>query len=422
MKEDQNTEFKKEYSETFLKSVVAFSNTSGGRIIIGIDDDGSEIGVDDPDDTTKRCVNAISDRIRPDATLNTNVTIRSWGGKDFVVIDVSEGEKRPYYLRDKGLRAEGVYVRMGTSSVPITEEGLQMMIRDIRSLSYEEKISFKQDLTFEGLKRIFRENDMVLDGQRMESLGMKDDGRYTNLAFILSDQYDQSIKLASFTDDFRTEFIERYETSGCILVQQEDALAFLRKYNGPSSRIEGTKRVDSYPYSERSLREALLNAITHRDYGMKSPILVSVYPNRITITSPGGMNEYFTMDELLRGVSSLRNRKLANIMYRLKMIEAYGTGIPRIFGSYVSSDTKPEIQNGASSFTITLPSNNSKHVGPEIQRFLTDHDEFTRSELQDVLGLSRSDAVSKLSIMVDSGLIVKVGNGRSTRYKVVKNG
>ena len=121
-------------------------------------------------------------------------------------------------------------------------------------------------------------------------------------------------------------------------------------------------------------------------------------------------------------VSSLRNRKLANMMYRLKMIEAYGTGIPRIFGSYASSDTKPEIQNGASSFTITLPSKNRKQMDSGIQRFLTEHDEFTRSELQEMLNMSRSDAVSKLSMIVGSGLIVKVGNGRSTRYKVVKNG
>ena len=418
MMEDQNTEFKAEFTEKLIKSVVAFSNTSGGRIVLGIDDDGNEVGLDDPDDVAKRCVNAIADKIRPDATLTTEVSIRQLGEKSLVVIDVSEGEKKPYYLRDKGLRAEGVYVRKGTASVPITEEGLLGMIRGLRAVSYETQTSFRQDLTFDELKRVFDERSVALDENRMSMMNMVENGKYTNLAFILSDQFDQSIKMASFDDEYRTGFIERSETYGCVLKQMGDAISFLKRYNTPSSRIEGIRRIDSYPYSEDSIREAMMNAVAHRDYSMDSPILVSVYPKKITITSPGGMKEYYTLDEMLRGVSSLRNRNLAGIMYRLGMIEAYGTGIPRIFGAYRGSEEKPMIENGVSSFTITLPSSRAEGRDDALQYFLDAHDEFTRAELQRALGMSRSRAVAVVGDLMDEGAVSMVGHGRSSRYRV----
>ena len=418
MIEDQNTEFKAEFTDNLLKSVVAFSNSSGGRIVLGMDDDGNEVGLANPDDVAKRCVNAIADKIRPDLTLTTAVSIRQQGGKCFVVIDVSEGEKKPYYLREKGLRAEGVYVRKGSISAPITEEGLQVMIRSLRSVTYETQTSFRQDLTFDELKRIFGERSVALDENRMSMMSMVENGKYTNLAFILSDQFDQSIKMASFGDEYRTGFIERSETYGCVLKQMGDAIAFLKRYNTPSSRIAGTRRIDSYPYSEDSIREAMMNAVAHRDYSMDSPILVSVYPNKVTITSPGGMKEYYTLDEMLRGVSSLRNRNLAGIMYRLGMIEAYGTGIPRIFGAYRGSEESPTIENGASSFTITLPSTRAERRDGALQSFLDGRKEFTRAELQEALGMSRSRAVAAVGGLVEEGAVTKVGQGRSLKYRV----
>ncbi len=397
MIEDQNAEFKREYTDKLLKSVVAFCNTSGGKIVIGVDDDGNIIGLEDPDDTAKKCVNALSDRIRPDITLFTEVTIHQYSDKSIVTIEVVEGDKKPYYLREKGLCAEGVYVRRGTSSIPVTDEELIKMIRDIRSLTFEDQISFNQELTFNELRSIFERNGTNLDDNHMEILHLKDGERFTNLAFILSDQYDQSIKMASFDDDFRTHFIERAETEGCILKQMEDALAFMRRYNNPSSRIEGMRRIDKYPYSDESLREAMMNAVAHRDYSMSAPILLSIYPDKMTITSPGGMKDFYSMEEMLRGVSSLRNRNLAAIMYRLRMIEAYGTGIPRIFGSYAASSVEPKIENGVSSFSITLPSMMQEDSGPELKGFLDGRDVFTRADLQDALGGSKSEATSMIS-------------------------
>ena len=196
----------------------------------------------------------------------------------------------------------------------------------------------------------------------------------------------------------------------------DEALAFISRYNRTASVIRGTYREDVKEFSEVSVREAMANAIVHRDYNLDDSILVSVYPKKITIMSPGGMRRPYTLEELKRGVSSPRNRNLAAILYRLKLIEAYGTGIPRIFGSYDGLSIKPVIETGVSSFTITLPAEN-ENGDSEVMTFLEDKKEFSRSEMEHELGLNKSEAVSILNGLVRDGTVVRIGQGRSIRYR-----
>lgn len=155
--------------------------------------------------------------------------------------------------------------------------------------------------------------------------------------------------------------------------------------------------------------------MVHRDYSIEDPVLVSIYPDKMTITSPGALNRNFTMDELLRGVSSLRNRNLAAVLYRLEYIEAYGTGIPRIYGSYKGTFKNPEISIGGSTFTITLPANDVAEDPTD--GFLEGRDEFTRADLEKELNISKSEAVATINRMIENQQIIKVGEGRSTRYR-----
>lgn len=415
MLEDNFTEFKERYSDSLVKTLIAFSNTKGGKIMIGVDDDGNVVGLEDSDDVAKRCVNAIKDKVRPDITLSTEVRIEQIDGKSIVVIEVHEGDKKPYYLREKGLRAEGVFIREGTSSSPVTEERFQNIIQSIKSVAFENQISFVQDLTFNALRSEFNSKSMTLTAENMESLHITQKGVYTQLGFILSDQYDQSIKVAAFNDDHRTEFLERAEFGGSIIKQISDTLTFMNRYNRLSSVITGKYRVDRRAYPPQSLREAVVNAMVHRDYSIEDPVLVSIYPDKMTITSPGALNRNFTMDELLRGVSSLRNRNLAAVLYRLEYIEAYGTGIPRIYGSYKGTFKNPEISIGGSTFTITLPANDVAE--DPTGGFLEGRDEFTRADLEKELNISKSEAVATINRMIENQQIIKVGEGRSTRYR-----
>lgn len=417
MLENTDTEFKGDYTATIVKSLVAFSNSFGGKIIIGINDRGKIIGLKDPDDTAKRCYSAITDKVRPDITMNTDIRIEEKDGKALVIIEVNEGDKKPYYIREKGLRAEGVYVREGAVSAPVTEERFQQMIANVRSEAYEKHVSIKQDLTFAYLESKFKEIPMTLTEENMEMLHISERGKYTQLGFILSDQYDQTLKIAVFDNEYKSSFIDRAEFGGSILKQMDDTLSFISRYNRNSSIITGVYRVDIRDYSEISIREALANAFVHRDYAMDDSILISIYPTKLTIVSPGGLRRPYTLEELENGVSSLRNKNLAAVMYRLRIIEAYGTGIPRIFGAYTDLPFKPSITTGGSTFTITLPAERDDGT-VTIMNFLKDRAVFTRAELEENLGLNKSEAVAKINMLLENGSIIKMGNGRSVKYRL----
>lgn len=337
-------------------------------------------------------------------------------GKQIIEITVQEGPNKPYCLRDKGLRAEGVFVRRGTATIPVTEEMFRSMIAHPRASSYEKQTSFIQDLTFEDLGKRFADKGLPLDRERMESMHLIDRGRYTNLAYMLSDQFDQPIKAAVFPDEGKSSFLDRKEIGGSVLQQLDGAAEFIAKHNRVSSIISGMNRKDTYAYQSEVVREALVNAVAHRDYSMDSSILLSIYPDKLTIVSPGGPHEMFTEEELFRGVSSLRNRNLAAVLYRLELIEAYGTGIPRIGMAYRSSEIRPSLDMGASTFSITLPAMDCNERD-DVVGFVKMHPEFTRRELQDELNLSKSEAVYEIKRMADSKRIVRIGNGRSIRYR-----
>ena len=299
----------------------------------------------------------------------------------------------------KSIENRSIHVCDGTVPSPLTEERFQQMIANIRSEAYENHVSFEQNLTFTYLKSKFEEKSISLTEENMEMLHISEKGKYTKLGFILSDQYDQTLKIAVFDNEYKSSFIDRAEFGGSILKQMDDTLLFISKYNRNSSIITGMYRVDKKDYSEITLREALANAFVHRDYAMDDSILVSIYPTKITIVSPGGLKRPYSLEELESGVSSLRNKNLAAVMYRLKIIEAYGTGIPRIFGAYTNLPVKPTISTGGSSFTITLPAERDEDTTP-LMRFLKDRTEFTRAELEENLNLNKSEAIAKINMLL----------------------
>ena len=154
-KESIHLELKKEYVKDILKTVIAFANTSGGKIYIGIDDDGKVLGVQKLDTDILKLSNSIRDSIKPDITLFTSILVEKIDGKDVIVVDVQKGASSPYYLTDKGILPSGVYVRQGASSVPATDAAILKMIRDTDGDNFEELRSLNQNLDFVFLKKEF---------------------------------------------------------------------------------------------------------------------------------------------------------------------------------------------------------------------------------------------------------------------------
>ena len=155
MIEDKNTEFKREYVDEIKKTLIAFANTEGGSLYIGIADNGEPLGIEDADDVVLRIGNVIRDAIRPDLTMFCDIAAENLQGKTVVKVAVNRGMARPYYLASKGIRPEGVYIRLGTASVPASESMILSMIRETAGDSYEEARSLVQDLTFREAETVF---------------------------------------------------------------------------------------------------------------------------------------------------------------------------------------------------------------------------------------------------------------------------
>jgi len=428
--ENLNTEFKRMYTEEIKKTVAAFANTSGGTLYVGIDDDGTVVGVDKPDDTLLQLANSIRSGVKPDVTLFVDLKTEKAGKAAVIVVTVQRGTSSPYYLAGKGIRPEGVYVRQGASSVPASESAILGMIKETDGEKYEETRSLNQDLTFDETGRVFERENVAFEANQYKTLRLQTtDGVYTNLGLLLSDQSFHSVKLAVFEGLEKEVFKDRREFSGSLLSQMEDAYAVLDMYNRTHAKVEGLYREDRRDYPESALREALLNALVHRDYAFSSSTLISVFDNRIEFVSIGGLPKGVSLDDILLGLSVPRNENLANVFYRLRLIEAYGTGIPKIMRSYANCERRPLLQTTSNAFKLTLPNMNTSTGGTPVVgevhfteneemviALLNTRDQIVRGDVEAALDISQAMAVRVLRGLVDKGAIRVIGGGKKTRY------
>lgn len=361
MRENTTTEFKRQLNEAVKREIIAFANTEGGDLYIGIDDDGNPIGVEDVDGTMGAIGDAIRNAIRPDLTSYTSIECEPMEDadgtdRDVIHVTVLRGTKRPYYLTGKGMKPNGVFIRHGVSAVPASEERIRRMIRDDDGMAFDAAVSIEQDLTFDYAAGTFRRQHLTWSAAQQRSLGLiNTDGLYTNTAMLLSDQCRHTIKCAVYQGNSKAQFLTRQEFQGSVLQQLDEASRYLELNNPIRSDITGLYRTDTYAYPPSALREALVNAVTHRDYDCSGPILVSIFDDRTDFVSLGGLPTGITLPDLTSGISHPRNTTLANIFYRLKLIESYGSGIPRIMEEYAGNGLPPVIRVTPGAFTLSLP-------------------------------------------------------------------
>ena len=427
MKETEIIEFKREFVNDLNKEVIAFANTNGGEIFIGIDDDGKVVGLNDIENVELQCVNHISNTIKPDITMFVKYERIVADGKGVLKITVNKGSMSPYYIASKGIRPEGVYVRHGTASVPATETAIVSMIKETTGDSFEETRSLNQNLTFVQAEQEFVNAGLPFAEAQKRSLGIigRDDC-YTNLGLLLSDQCEHKIKFAVFEGTEKEVFKDRHEFSGSLFRQLDDLTKMLDKYNKLSSpKIESIKRTDVRDYPVEAIREAILNAFIHRDYGLGGYTLVSVFDDRIEIVSLGGLMRGVEMNDIMLGVSYLRNKRLAEIFYRLHFIEAYGTGISKIKKSYEKFKKQPVFECSSNAFKVTLPNTSLKTNDIKIEQddreilildLIRKKGEIGRAEVEKLLNISTPTANRILTNMVQTGKIKRTGSARNIKY------
>ena len=438
--ETERVELKSIVMDDIKKEIIAFANCDGGTVYVGVADDGTVLGVENADECALQISNMVRDAIKPDVTMFIHYETQDCEGKAVVVVNIQRGTNRPYYLAKKGLRPEGVYVRQGYSSVPATDTTIRQMIKETDGDSFENMRSINQALTFETTKKEFEKRNIAFGQPQMQTLKLISvDGVYTNLGLLLSEQCPHTIKVAVFEGTNQNVFKDRREFSGSLMHQLNEVYDYIDFHNQTHASFQKLLRIDTRDYPEVAVREALLNSLVHRDYSFRASTLISIYDNRIEFVSIGGLLPGLALDDLMMGVSVCRNPHLANVFYRLQLIEAYGTGMKKIIGAYADALVQPQITTTNNAFKIILPNMNAASKAAEahkeindaaalvldpneekVLRFLTEHPTITRKETQTLLDVSQSTAGRILRALVDNGHIKQLGGSRTTRYELTK--
>lgn len=432
--ENINREFKELYVSDIKKTVVAFANTEGGILYIGVNDAGEIVGVQNVDEVMQQVANTLKDSIAPDIMPFVKICGIEKSGKQIIEVVVQNGTNRPYYIREKGLKPSGVYVRQGSSNQPLSDEGIRRMLLDATGKNYETMRSMQQTLTFEVLHKHFANRGLPLAEAQMRTLKLiGDDGLYTNLALLLSEQCDHSLKVAVFQGTTKAVFRDRREFKGSLLQQLYDVYAFIDNYNKTKATFHGLERTDTKDYPPEAVREVLLNCLIHRDYSFSGSTLINIYDDRIEFISLGGLVTGLKMETIFIGVSQSRNPALAAVFYRLKLIESFGTGIEKIQQSYYESKRKPEFIAVYGGFKVVLPNSNEEETralgvseakekygaideNERVMQLFSRHAYITRKQVEELLGVKTTKAFNVLQALCDAGKIVPLGVGRSRRY------
>lgn len=415
--ENERVEYKREFIDDIAKEVIAFANTNGGEIYVGVNDDGTPAPLENTDDTYTRITNSVRDSVAPDVTMFTKYSLNN----GVIKVNVSEGSSKPYYLKSKGLKPSGVYIRQGASSVQASPEQIRRMIKLSDRDSYEEMRSLEQELTFNTAAETFEKHNIPFSEDKYKALGIVSisDSLFTNLGLIISDQCRHTIKAAVFADEENISFIDHREFGGSVFSQIENAFEYIMLNNKNRSVFSGIDRIDIPDYPEAAIREALLNAVVHRDYGFSGSIIVNINNKCIDIISIGGLVPGLSEEDIMNGISQPRNRNLAEMFHRLNYIESYGTGIRKIISLYSDQTVKPEISITPNSFRISLPNRNNgnpvtANVPSQYQTvidYLKGHGSMTEEELQELLGIKRTRAYTLYKAMEKEGFITVLGKG-----------
>ncbi len=434
--ESENIEFKLQMVDDIYKEVIAFANTDGGVIYVGIDDNGNVVGLDDVDATYTRITNGIRDAIQPDVTMFIKYVLQD---NKVIRIEVGEGSYKPYYLKSKGIKPAGVFIRQGTSSVQASPEQIRQMIKQTDGDVFEIMRSMEQELTFISASETFARYKVAFTEDKYIILGLRNitDDLYTNLAWILSDQCKHTTKVAVFADEANTIFKDNKEFGGSIFRQLDDTYSYLTLCNRTVSTFKGLERIEKQDYPEEALREALLNALVHRDYSFSGSIIINVNNSCIEFISIGGLLPGLSAEDIRSGISQPRNHNLAEIFHRLKLIESYGTGIRKIFSLYRECGIQPKIEVTPNTFKLILPNMNAASVVDEsipvnaaqfnitpqmkmVLDYLSEYGEIGEEELQELLNVKRTRAYLVARQMCEAGLIVTMGRGVNKKYKLNK--
>ena len=386
--ESKNVEFKEnlpEKSIKYMKSVVAFANGTGGKIIFGIADKSREIVGFDKEDVFKKMdaiANAVSDSCEP--AIIPDITLQTVDGKTVIVVEVPEGRQRPYYIKALG-RDGGVYVRVAGTTRLADEYMVKELLFEGSNRYYDQALCNGLNITDEdidALCKAMKEQAVKNAHNEEQKASIKDVGRqqlrswgvlierdgkdYPSNAFAIltgNGGLHVATQCGVFKGTTKAVFVDRREYTGPLWEQIDEAFQFVLRNIHLGATIVGIYRQDIYEIPPDAIRELIINAVMNCSYLQSSHIQVAIYDDRLEITSPGGLMPGVTLDKMREGYSKIRNRALAHAFSYMNLIEAWGSGIPKLLEAMKEYGLRePEFQDLEIGFRINLYRNTEDTV------------------------------------------------------------
>ena len=414
MRETRILEFKETITNTFLKTVSAFSNYDGGTILFGVDDDGNIKGLPDVKQACLDIENKINDNITP----QPDYTLEIQNNDQTIKLTVKSGLQKPYLYKSKA------YKRNDTATIEVDTLEFSRLVLDGKNIRFEELPCKDQELSFEILHRKLKETVRIenFDKDTLKTLNLYDDvNGFNNAAGLLADKnHFPGIDIVKFGENI--SIIQKRSTFENISVLEvyEKAIEVFRDYY-QYEVIQGADRKKMEKIPEAAFREAIANVLIHRVWDVDSQIRVSMFDDRIDIVSPGGLPSGITEEEYLSGkLSVLRNRNLANVFYRLGFVEIFGMGITRIKQLYAEALIKPDFEVSENAIKIVLPifEKNADLTQDEIvvYKLLSKTMLKPISEVAPYVPFGKSKTTKLLKEMCQKGVITVEGKGKGTKY------
>ncbi len=446
--ESDRLEFKRtmpKKDKNVLKTIVAFANGNGGKVVFGIDDkDQNVVGVDKTQRASLQdaLTNMISDSCSPQ--IQPTYTWVEYQGKALLIVDIPASPACPYYIKSEGVN-QGTYIRAGATTRRAEPEKIKELQLYGARQTYDATVEHASapagtrelDAVCQAIKEYAGKPKRPITVNQLEGWGLVErHGRkyFPSVAFRLlarNDLHFAFIQCARFKGTDRAEFVDRKTYDGPLYEQLENAQLFLMQHLICQTKINGFRREDDYEIPLPALREALANAFVHRNYLVHGCIQVSVFDNRVEILSPGGLYAHLTVEEMRTGNSRLRNPLLAAVLMRMNIIEQWGTGIQRMESACRQAGlVAPTYHVTSDSFCVTfgrqiaakqqagVVTQDLSQAEQEIYCCLMDNPHISVRSISDTTGKSKSTVSRIILKLIQAGMVARQGNQRNGMWIV----
>lgn len=430
--ESDRIEYKERLTDNLEREIVAFlNNKEGGEIYIGVSNNGGIVGVEDCDAVQLNIKDRIKDKIAPSALGLYDIKCLSVDDKQIIKIIVASGSDKPYYIKSKGMSENGCFMRIGSAVQAMPERMIEELYATRVRKSLARIVSPRQKLSFGQLEIYYRARGYTINDQFAYNLDLlTEDGKFNYVAFLCADENSVSIKFGKYASLNKCELIETKEYGyNSIIKATESILEKLNVENKNFTQITGGQRIDTPMIDERALREAVINAIVHNDYSYGNPPVFEMYPDRLEITSNGGLGYFGTEEEFFRGRSNPKNRELMRIFKDLGYVEEMGSGVHRILEKYPRS----VFEFSQNYITVAFPFNRPvvENVVKNVVENVVENEDWILQKIKSkdiksakdyaiLTDISPRTAQRRLMLLKNAGKIRHIGPDKGGYWEVIK--